>query len=50
MGIIGSAFVSKLHAKAFQEVPQAEVVVACWPKKDDVEDFARKRQSHDMAV
>jgi len=42
VAIIGSAFVSNLHAEAFQEVPQAEIVAACSPNQGHVEDFARK--------
>jgi predicted dehydrogenase len=42
VGIIGSAFVSNLHAEAFQEVPDAQIVAACSPNKDHVEGFARK--------
>jgi predicted dehydrogenase len=42
VGVIGSAFVSGLHAEAFQEVPEAELVVACSPNKEHVESFARK--------
>ncbi len=42
VGIIGSGFVSNLHAEAFQEVPQAEIVAACSTDKGHAEDFARK--------
>jgi predicted dehydrogenase len=42
VGIIGSAFVSSLHAEAFRDVPQAELVAVASPNKGHVEDFARK--------
>jgi predicted dehydrogenase len=42
VGIIGSAFSSNIHAEAFQEVPEAELVAACSPNKAHVEEFARK--------
>ena len=42
VAIVGSAFVSSLHAEAFREVPEAEIVAACSPRKDHVECFARK--------
>ncbi|MEJ2007161.1 MAG: Gfo/Idh/MocA family oxidoreductase [Acidobacteriota bacterium] len=42
VGIVGSAFVSNLHAEAFQEVAEAEIVAACSPDKSHVEDFSRK--------
>jgi len=42
VGIIGSAFVSNIHAEALQEVSEAAVVAAASPNKDHVEDFARK--------
>jgi len=42
VGIIGSGFVSNLHAEAFREVSEAELVVACSPNKKHVETFARK--------
>ncbi len=42
VGIIGSAFVSNLHAEAFQEVSQAEIVAACSANQEHVEAFAHK--------
>jgi len=42
VGIVGSAFVSNLHAEAFQEVAEAEIVAVCSPNKSHVEDFSRK--------
>lgn len=42
VGVIGSAFVSNLHAEAFRSVPEAELVAACSPNRDHVEEFARK--------
>ncbi len=42
IGIIGSAFSSNIHAEAFQEVPEAELVVACSPDSSHVENFAAK--------
>ena len=40
--IIGSAFVSNLHAEAFQEVKEAQLVAACSSNKKRVEEFAGK--------
>lgn len=40
VGIIGSAFVSNLHAEAFQEVKEAQLVAACSSNKKRVEEFA----------
>ena len=42
VGIIGSAFVSGLHAEAFQDVPEAQLVAACSSHKERVEEFARR--------
>ena len=42
VGIVGSAFVSNLHAEAFREVPEVEILAACSPNKAHVEGFARK--------
>ena len=42
VGVIGSAFVSSLHAEAFRDVPEAELVAACSSNKEHVEDFAHK--------
>jgi myo-inositol 2-dehydrogenase/D-chiro-inositol 1-dehydrogenase len=42
VGIIGSAFVSSLHAEAFREVPEAELVAAASSNKDHIEAFAGK--------
>ena len=44
VGIIGSAFVSSLHAEAFQEVKEAQLVAACSSNKKRVEEFAGKWQ------
>jgi myo-inositol 2-dehydrogenase/D-chiro-inositol 1-dehydrogenase len=42
VGIIGGGFVSELHAEAFQEVPEAELVMVCNVDKPALEAFARK--------
>jgi len=42
VGIIGSGFVSNIHAEAFQEVPEAALVAACGVPQTLAEEFARK--------
>lgn len=42
VGIIGSAFVSNIHAEALQEVPGAEVLAVCSPNKAHAEAFANR--------
>jgi predicted dehydrogenase len=42
VGIVGSGFVSNIHAEAFEEVPEAVIVAACSINKGQVEAFARK--------
>jgi myo-inositol 2-dehydrogenase / D-chiro-inositol 1-dehydrogenase len=42
VGIIGSGFVSQVHAEAFQEVPEAEIVATCGSTEVKVAEFARK--------
>ena len=42
VGIIGSAFVSNIHAEALQEVPEAEVLAVCSPNKAHAEAFANR--------
>jgi myo-inositol 2-dehydrogenase/D-chiro-inositol 1-dehydrogenase len=42
VGIIGGGFVSEIHAEAFQEVPEAELVAVCNVDKPALETFARK--------
>ena len=42
VGIIGSAFISNIHAEALQDVCEAEVVAVCSPTKGHVEEFARR--------
>lgn len=42
VGIIGSAFVSSLHAEAFAEISEAKLVAACSPNKQHVQEFASK--------
>ncbi len=44
VGIIGSGFVSQIHAEAFQEVPEAELVAACGKEPEGVAEFARRWQ------
>ncbi|HUI42972.1 MAG TPA: Gfo/Idh/MocA family oxidoreductase [Terriglobia bacterium] len=44
VGIIGSAFVSNIHAEALQDVCEAEVVAVCSPSKGHAEEFARRWQ------
>jgi len=40
VGLIGSQFISSLHAEAFERVPNAEVVAVASPTKEHVEAFA----------
>ena len=42
VGLIGGGFVSDLHAEAFQEVPEAELVAVCNVNEPALEPFARK--------
>jgi len=42
VGLIGSGFVSDIHAEAFQEVPEAELVATCGADPAGVSEFARK--------
>jgi myo-inositol 2-dehydrogenase / D-chiro-inositol 1-dehydrogenase len=42
VGIVGSAFSSNIHAEAFAEIPEAELVAACSPNRKHVEAFAGK--------
>jgi len=42
VGIIGSAFVSNIHAEALREVPEAEVLAVCSPNKAHAEAFANR--------
>ncbi len=42
VGIIGSGFVSEIHAEAFQEVPEAQIVAACGKDSEGVGQFARR--------
>lgn len=42
VGIVGSAFVSSLHAEALQEVPEAKIVAACSSHAAHVKKFAQK--------
>ena len=42
VGLIGSGFVSQIHAEAFQEVPEAEIVATCGANPEGVAEFARK--------
>jgi myo-inositol 2-dehydrogenase/D-chiro-inositol 1-dehydrogenase len=42
VGLIGGGFVSNLHAEAFEEVAEAELVAACAVEQKQAEDFARK--------
>src|SRR5215472_4067713 len=44
LGIIGSAFVSSLHAEALSEVPEAEVLAVSSPTKGHAEAFADRWQ------
>ncbi len=41
IGLIGSQFVSSIHAEALKSVPDAQVVAAMSPTKEHVEDFAK---------
>ena len=42
VGIIGCGFVSQLHAEAFQEVPEAELVAACGSNPFGVVEFGHR--------
>lgn len=42
VGVIGSQFVSTLHADALQRCPHCEIVAVASPTRDHVEAFARK--------
>ncbi|HEY3284101.1 MAG TPA: Gfo/Idh/MocA family oxidoreductase [Armatimonadota bacterium] len=42
VGFIGSGFVSDIHAEAFRDVPQAEVVAVASPTEAHVKAFAQK--------
>ena len=42
IGIVGSAFVSSLHAEALQEVPEAEVLAVASPSRGHAESFASR--------
>jgi myo-inositol 2-dehydrogenase / D-chiro-inositol 1-dehydrogenase len=42
IGIIGSAFVSNLHAEALEECAEAEIVAVCSPNKSHAEAFAAR--------
>jgi predicted dehydrogenase len=42
VGIIGSGFISQIHAEAFQEVPEAQLVASCGADAVGVAEFARK--------
>lgn len=42
VALIGGGFVSDIHAEAFQESPEAQVVAVCNVNKDALEPFARK--------
>jgi myo-inositol 2-dehydrogenase/D-chiro-inositol 1-dehydrogenase len=42
VGLIGSQFISSLHAEAFERVPNAEVVAVASPTKEHVEAFAKQ--------
>lgn len=42
VGIIGSAFCSSIHAEAFQEVSQAEVLAVCSRTQAHADEFSRK--------
>ena len=42
VGIIGSAFCSSIHAEAFQEVSQVEVLAVCSRTQAHADEFARK--------
>ena len=42
VGIIGSGFVSQVHAEAFLEVPEAEIVASCGADPVGAVEFARK--------
>lgn len=40
VGIIGSGFVSEIHAESFARIPNAQLVAAASPTEDHVRDFA----------
>lgn len=42
MGIIGSQFVSELHAEVFKLVKGAEIIAGASPTKSHVESFAKR--------
>ena len=42
VGIIGSGFISQVHAEAFLEVPEAEIVASCGADPAGAVEFARK--------
>jgi len=42
IGLIGSQFVSSIHAEALKSVPDARIVAVMSPTKEHVEDFAKK--------
>lgn len=42
VALIGGGFVSDIHAEAFQESPEAQLVAVCNVNKDALESFARK--------
>ena len=42
VALIGGGFVSDIHAEAFQEAPEAQLVAVCNVNKDALEPFARK--------
>ena len=42
VGLIGGGFVSNLHAEAFEEVAEAELVAACAVEQKQADEFARK--------
>lgn len=41
IGLIGSQFVSSIHAEAFRSVPDAEILAVMSPTREHVEEFAR---------
>ncbi|HEV2379300.1 MAG TPA: Gfo/Idh/MocA family oxidoreductase, partial [Terriglobia bacterium] len=42
IGIVGSAFVSSLHAEALEECPEAQILAVCSPNKSHAEAFAAR--------
>lgn len=42
IGLLGSRFISSLHAEALRQVPGAEVVAVASPTREHVDDFARR--------